>query len=181
MSELDRLLAAAREARPDFLAEHEVEAMVRAAKRRASSLERVLAEARRAEPDPLTAEEVLAMAQRAAMTGRARHRSWTRRRIAAICTVAATAAAAAVTFAILAGEQANGPAGDVPPAVAAGPTDLDLPTGDRLVAASGARFEVALPAARVRQVRLRSGSMLFDVQPLEGGRFSVSTPVARID
>lgn len=185
MSELDRLLEAARQAEPEPLGEAAMDALIANARRssaRATAVDRVLGEARRAEPDPLTERELRSMAQRAAMTGRARHRRWTRRRVMATSALAATLAAAAVTLIVLE------PRIDPPVAVTEGaprevpsePTDLDLPTGDRLVAASGARFEVELPDARVRSVRLGGGAMLFDVRPIDEGRFSVSTPNARI-
>lgn len=202
MSELDRLLSMARQAEPDPLSEADAQALVRSARARAESsdgkvVERVLEEARRAEPDPLSERELRSMAQHAAMTGRARHRRWTRWRVTAASAMAATLAAAAVTFFVLPREERapvvqrsepHGPAVAGPtmaepavrePAVRE-PTDLDLPTGDRLMAASGARFEVELPEAHVRRVRLGGGSMLFDVRPIEEGRFSVSTPNAEV-
>lgn len=180
MSELDRLLASAREAEPAPLGEAAVETLIANARRSVTAAERVLEEARQAEPEPLTERELRSMAQRAAMTGRARHRRWTRRRVMATSALAATLAAAAVTLAVLE-PQADPPVVvTAQPEAVSEPTDLDLPTGDRLVAASGARFEVALPDARVRSVRLGGGAMLFDVRPIDEGRFSVSTPNAEI-
>lgn len=182
MGELDRLLAAAREAEPAPLSPAETLALVERARRGAATpVERMLEEARRAEPDPLSERELRSMVQHAAMTGRARHRRWTRRRVMAASAMAATLAAAAVTLFVLERGPIDPALATTAPPEAAEPTDLDLPTGDRLVAASGARFQVELPEPRARRVELGGGSMLFDVRPLEGGRFSVTTPNARVE
>lgn len=66
------------------------------------------------------------------------------------------------------------------PAAPDEPADLDLPTGDHLVAAPGARFRVDLPEARRRRVHLDDGAMLFDVRRIDGGRFTVSTPLTDV-
>lgn len=144
------------------------------------AVERVLERARAAEPAPLTERELRAMVQRAAITGRARHRSWTRRRVMAVSAFAATLAAAAVTLVVFERRVEPEVARVTETVQVSEPTDLDLPTGDKLVAASGARFEVELPAPRVRRVRLSGGSMLFDVRSIDRGRFAVSTRNARI-
>ncbi len=184
MRELDRLLAMARVAEPDPLGSTETDALVRNARARAAStVDRVLDEARRAEPDPLTERELRAMTERAAMTGRARHRRWTRQRVMAASALAATLAAAAVTLFVLergALVPSTAPVARQTRETTPQPTNLDLPTGDRLVAASGARFDVELPEPRIRRVRLGGGSMLFDVRPIERGRFTVSTPNAEV-
>ncbi|MEQ9073300.1 MAG: hypothetical protein RLP09_05545, partial [Sandaracinaceae bacterium] len=86
MSELERLLALARDAEPEALDAAATDALVRGAMRTAApqqpearSLEQLLAAARDAEPEPLDDLAVRRMAQRAAMTGGARHNTWTRR------------------------------------------------------------------------------------------------------
>ncbi|MGE0784954.1 MAG: FecR domain-containing protein [Sandaracinaceae bacterium] len=64
--------------------------------------------------------------------------------------------------------------------VARTPTELTLVTGDRLLAAEGARFVTLRTTARERTIQLAEGNMLFDVRPLEGGRFVVRTEDAEI-
>ena len=179
MLDLDRLLEAARAAEPEPLSDAEAEALVRGAREARPSLEQVIVAARGAEPDPLSDEGLSAMVERAAMTGRARHRRWSLTRVMGAAALAAAAAVA--TFALSPG--APLPADSAPRPVLARdtePTDLALATGDRLVAGSGARFDVHLPEPHVRRVRLGGGSMLFDVRPIEGGRFTVSTAQARV-
>lgn len=83
------------------------------------------------------------------------------------------------------GHPAPAPIATAPEAPAPAPvererTDLELPTGDRLLAEEGARFHVELATDRERRIRLTNGSMLFDVRPLEGGRFTVRTPTAEV-
>lgn len=197
MSELERLLALARDAEPEALDAAATDALVRGAMRTAApqqpeapSLEQLLAAARDAEPEPLDDLAVRRMAQRAAMTGGARHNTWTRRRLMVAAGVAAAAAAAAVTLWWLPTAAPPDPVAEAPRAVererptrpdeANEPTDLELPTGDRIVAASGARFSVEMARPEERRVRLGGGTMLFDVRPIDGGRFSVSTPNAEV-
>ena len=85
MSELDDLLASARRAEPDPLSDEAADALVREARRASdgppSALDALVADARRADIDALSDLEVRRVAERAAMTGRARHRRWTRRRV----------------------------------------------------------------------------------------------------
>lgn len=195
MNDLDRLLEQARAAEPDPLDDATVEAWVRDARVAASRetaaedhaespLDRLLAEARGAEPEPLDELAVRRMAQRAAMTGGARHNTWTRRRLMFAAGAAAALAAAAVTLSVLPDSTApTRTAAPVPRPTApepSEPTDLELPTGDRIVAAAGARFGVEMARPEERRVRLSGGSMLFDVCSLEGGRFSVNTPNAEV-
>lgn len=190
MSALDDLLGAAREAEPEPLDDAAVDALVRGARGREPSrgrLDQLLAEARGAEPEPLDELAVRRMAQRAAMTGGARHNTWTRRRLMVAAGLAAAAAAAAVTLwslpeaAPVAREAAPAERpGPVPVEAPSEPTDLELPTGDRIVAAPGARFSVEMARPEQRSVRLGGGTMLFDVRPIDGGRFSVSTPNAEV-
>lgn len=152
-----------------------------------SELDRLLDEVRDLELEELPHDEVRQAARRAAMTGRARHRAWVRRRVLWAAGTGAALAAAAVLLLLHAP-----PVGPTPPdrvAQRVAPTlatpapertDFELPTGDRLLAAEGARFRVELATESERRVRLDSGSMLFDVQPLDGGRFCVSTPRAEV-
>jgi len=151
-----------------------------------SELDRLLEEVRDLEPEDLPHDEVRKAVRRAAMTGRARHGAWVRRRVLwAAGTGAALAAAAVLLFL-----HAPAPTHPAPDRVAQGSapsaapaperTDLELPTGDRLLAAEGARFRVELATESERRIRLDSGSMLFDVRPLDGGRFRVSTPRAEV-
>lgn len=152
-----------------------------------SELDRLLAEARRLEPEPIDEETLDRTVARAALAGRARHRAWVRRRAILAMALGAAAAAAALHFAL----QPSTPSAPTAPArvathepaAATTPrerTDLALPTGDRLLAEEGARFHVEMATDRERRIRLSHGSMLFDVQPLEGGRFTVRTPTAEV-
>ncbi|MEM9192318.1 MAG: FecR domain-containing protein [Myxococcota bacterium] len=79
------------------------------------------------------------------------------------------AAAAATAWIALSDDEAEeGPTATV--------TELELPSGDRLIATDGARFRVARDQGR-REIELRSGAMLFDVAPLEAGEsFVVRSP-----
>ncbi|MBX3273234.1 MAG: FecR domain-containing protein [Sandaracinaceae bacterium] len=204
MSELDRLLDAARDAAPAALDDGATDALVAEARRRSAAprgaaLDGLLASAQGAEPDALTERELRALVQHAAVTGGARHRRWTLWRVSGVAALAAMGAAAAVTLAVLDPGEAPAPVAErgasepAPPASplepreerapsdAVEPTGLDLPTGDRLMAASGARFDVALEEPRVRRVRLGGGSMLFDVRRIERGRFHVTTPNAEVE
>jgi hypothetical protein len=71
---------------------------------------------------------------------------------------------------------AHGTAPSEPPA-----TRLHLPSGDTLVAAAGAQFELQHMDAAERTIRLSGGSALFEVQPLQPGQvFAVVTPHARV-
>lgn len=100
--------------------------------------------------------------------------------------VAATAGALALALAlaIVSPPTLHPPAMGAPVssvAVATEPSRLSLPTGDQLVAAQGAAFEVRSAEAQRREVALRRGQMLFDVARLgEGQRFEVVTPDARV-
>jgi tetratricopeptide (TPR) repeat protein len=174
MSELDRLIEMAQRAEPEPLDEARTVALVGAAR---APLNRLVAEARSAEPEPLSDLTLLRMARHAAVAGGAQHRSWTRRRVMLAAGVAA-AIAASLTLVLL-------PREDTRPIVQhhAEPgrsASLELASGDRLVAASGARFHVELERAGERRVRLERGAMLFDVRAIEGGRFSVATPAAEV-
>ena len=52
-----------------------------------------------------------------------------------------------------------------------------LPSGDRIVAEAGSRFDVESVAPDARVVRVDEGTVLFDVKPLtEGERFEVEVP-----
>jgi hypothetical protein len=56
---------------------------------------------------------------------------------------------------------------------------LSLPTGDQLVATSGAHFELTEIAPASRRLRMQSGSILFDVaHVVPGQHFDVATPQA---
>jgi ferric-dicitrate binding protein FerR (iron transport regulator) len=181
MSELEQLLEQARQAEPDPLSEQENDALVAAALRSAleanqSKVERVVERAREAEPAPLSELETRRMTQHAAMTGAARHRSWTRRRSMAVMGFAAALAAAVVMLLIV----PRDPVDERGAVAASGATQLELTSGDRLVAAAGARFHVELAEASERRVRLEHGAMLFDVRPIERGHFTVTTPSADI-
>lgn len=159
-----------------------------------SELDRLLDEIRDLEPEELPRDETQRRVEQAAMTGRARHRAWVRRRVLLSCGAgAALAAAAVLLFLHQPPPTALPPAPATPsiPVAEATPvvapvqgepsrTDLELPTGDRLLAAEGARFRVELATSRERRIRLTSGSMLFDVRRLPGGRFRVTTPGADV-
>lgn len=150
-----------------------------------NELDRLLAQAREVEPPDVPPAEVDWAVDRALMTGHARHRGWVRRRVMLASGVGAALAAAAVLLVYLPTDTtprtAEAPADAVP---AENPprerTDLELPTGDRLMAAEGARFRVALSTEAERRIELVAGAMLFDVRPLDGGRFRVLTPAAEI-
>jgi len=61
------------------------------------------------------------------------------------------------------------------------PSRLSLPSGDQLIAAEGAAFDVRSAAPQRREVALQRGQMLFDVARLgQGQRFDVVTPDARV-
>ncbi len=181
MSELDRLLVQARQAEPDALSERETSAIVLSALGASSptKLDRMIEAARGAEPLQLNELEIRRMTQHAAMTGAARDRSWTLRRLIVTTSVAAALAAAAVTLAITPRDPVNGGGreGVVPMRES---TQLELITGDRLVVAADASFHVELAEASERRVRLDSGTVLFDVRPIEHGRFAVTTPMANV-
>ncbi len=152
-----------------------------------SELDRLLAQAREAEPEPLDEDAVERAVTHAALTGRARHRAWVRRRALGALALGSAVAVAAVLLHLAPAPDAAPPSASRPaPSVAPEAvvererTDLELPTGDRLLAEEGARFHVELATERERRIRLSSGSMLFDVRPLEGGRFTVRTPSAEI-
>ncbi len=146
-----------------------------------SALDRLLEVARRAEPDALDDLEVRRVGERAAMTGRARHLRWTRTRVMAAAGIAGALAAAAMTIVWHAKAPDAGHESVVDAdGTATEATELELRTGDRLVAAAGARFHVELPDEGTREIRLEGGSMLFDVRPIDGGRFSVATPIADV-
>ncbi|HJL25758.1 MAG TPA: FecR family protein, partial [Polyangiaceae bacterium LLY-WYZ-15_(1-7)] len=84
----------------------------------------------------------------------------------------ALAAAAAVGLALGLGWWLGAAGGEVP-------LEARLPTGDAVVAAPGAVFELAALSERERRVELARGTVLFDVTPLEEGqRFEVVTPDA---
>lgn len=153
-----------------------------------SELDRLLEEARRLDPEPLDDAALDRTVARAALAGRARHGAWVRRRAILAMALGAAAAAAALHFALAPAEPAPAPppvaarsADPAPRAAVERPrTDLALPTGDRLLAEEGTRFHVEMATERERRIRLSHGSMLFDVQPLEGGRFTVRTPTAEV-
>jgi ferric-dicitrate binding protein FerR (iron transport regulator) len=57
---------------------------------------------------------------------------------------------------------------------------MRLPSNDVLIAASNSKFHITSNAADNRQIALRQGAMLFEVEPLKSGqRFEVYTPHAR--
>lgn len=158
-----------------------------------SRLDELLAQARAAEPDELHPAEVDREVRRAAMTGRARHRAWVRRRVTAVTAVSAALAAAAATIFMLGPAEPEHPTASAPapiethealdepePDEPESPTRLELETGDRLVATEGARFSVERATGRERLIELGTGTMLFDVRPLDGGRFTVVTSDARV-
>jgi ferric-dicitrate binding protein FerR (iron transport regulator) len=198
MNALDRLLEEARHAVPDELDDEATDALVRAARLAAeakttdagSKLDALLDAAREAVPVALDERDVRRVAERAAMTGGARHRSWARRRVMLTAGIAGAVAAAAVTLALLPHEpaapvsalrsRAPAPIEERGATRHGEPTDLELATGDHLVAAPGTRYHVELPGADERAVRLDRGTMLFDVRPTPGGQFSVSTPEAEV-
>ncbi len=153
-----------------------------------SELDRLLEEARRLDPEPLDDAALDRTVARAALAGRARHGAWVRRRAILAMALGAAAAAAALHLALAPAEPAPPPAAVAARSTEASPgeaierprTDLALPTGDRLLAEEGTRFHVEMATERERRIRLSHGSMLFDVQPLEGGRFTVRTPTAEV-
>lgn len=64
----------------------------------------------------------------------------------------------------------------------AAPTNTLLPSGDRLVAAPGAQYQVESMSEDHRQVSLDRGIVLFDVEPLENNeRFQVVTEHLQIE
>ncbi len=67
------------------------------------------------------------------------------------------------------------------PRTASSPMRLVLPTGDRVAATPGARFEITSVTHADRRIRLEEGTMLFDVVPLSRGqRFEVTTGDLRV-
>ncbi len=167
-----------------------------------SRLDELLRQAQDATPDELHPARVERAVAEAAVTGRARHRGWVLRRVSAVAGVSAALAAAAATVWMLTPAAPAAPLASTPdvPAVesseapaddhaavegaetqrAEGPTHLELDTGDRLLATAGARFSVERATRRERLIELGAGTMLFDVQPLDGGRFTVLTSDARV-
>ncbi|MFK7986437.1 MAG: FecR domain-containing protein [Sandaracinaceae bacterium] len=189
MNELDALLAEARSAEPDTLDAAEVDRWVDAARTGDASAEgapkldvlaALLAEAKEAEPAALDELSVRRMAERAAMTGRARHQRGTRRWLIGSMAVAAAAAAAAVTLFLAEPTPTSSPRAEAPLEETHEATEVVLSTGDRLRASAGTRFGVEVETETARRVRLEGGAMLFDVRPIEGGEFVVSTPRAEV-
>ena len=152
-----------------------------------SALDDLVARARQAQPPAPDPEEDRRVIERAAMAGSARHRARIGRRLTLVVGVAAALAAASVTAYLLPLPAPTAPtarpAASVRPAreePPTPPTHLELPTGDRLLAASGARFTVEEAGPTERRIHLDDGAMLFDVRPIEGSRFEVVTARATV-
>lgn len=154
----------------------------------AAELERTIALAREAEPDELSSTDARRMLRQAMLAGAARRYARETRRawwmtggglvfaLAAACALwlAQPRAARPNTFVVQNTAQSVAPS--APPA-----TRLHLPSGDTLVAAAGAQFELQHMDAGERTIALSGGSALFEVQPLQAGQvFAVVTPHARV-
>ncbi len=162
-----------------------------------SELDRLLEAAAQAEPEELSLQQIDSEIGLAQITGRARHRAWVRRRLL-LATGVGTALAAAAALIVMFGpglepEPPRASASRPAAAPAASPhrelarspeptgsTDVELPTGDRLLAGRGARFRVRSATEAERRIRLLSGEMLFDVRRSARGRFHVETGDARV-
>jgi hypothetical protein len=150
-----------------------------------SALDDLVAQSQSALPRETDPREDRRVIERAAVGGSARHRAQIVRRLAIVVGVAAALAAATVTGYVLPPQRSGPNAPIALPAAPARPapaaptptptTDLELPTGDRLRAASGARFAVEEASSTSRRIHLDDGAMLFDVRPIEGSRFEVVT------
>ena len=144
-------------------------------------LDRVLRAAHRVEAPEISEQEARERAERAT----ARAAAFERRRRAVVATFA-TAVAAAVVLALTWGlvptrapePHARSAPPDVPDVLRPDvrrpdvPSDARLPSGDRLVVASGTRYEVE-STGHDRRIRLDHGEVRFEVAHVEGGSFTV--------
>jgi hypothetical protein len=146
-------------------------------------LSTVAALARDASPDALEVTRAEQMIRRAALgAGGTRAR---RAQVAALVATAALAAAAATLVTLSTSDEPEAPAspsartaseapGDAP--ILADPMEIELPSGDRITAVEGSRFELLSVTEEDRRVSLTRGAMLFDVARLgESARFEVVT------
>lgn len=138
-----------------------------------AKLERLLDAVRRVEPEPIAPEVAAAMVDAAlddaapndAAEGEAYRLPERRRALPAIAFAAAAALALAASVAWPRHESDSTT------------SRLTLPSGDEIVAAAGARFEVELASEASRRIRMDEGAMLFDVAPLgDTESFEVGTP-----
>jgi hypothetical protein len=154
----------------------------------ASELECTLALAREAQPDELSSTDARRMLRQALLAGEARRRAREERRslrlaaggvlfaLAAACVLLGVVPRGARLKTVLVSRALPAPAAAVAP-----PMRLHLPSGDTLVAAAGAQFELQRMGAEERAIRLSSGSALFEVEALNAGQaFEVVTPHARV-
>jgi hypothetical protein len=141
-------------------------------------LERLTRTTRAARAPAIDPAALEAMTRHALIAARGRRRA--RAAVArGVAIGAVLAAAASVAIAWVALDREPQVAGSV---ASLAPSEIELPTGDRITAEAGARFAVAMPEAGVRRVRLESGEALFDVAPLGSGeRFEVITLGARFE
>jgi hypothetical protein len=139
-------------------------------------LDRVLRAAHRVEAPEIEEQEARERAERAT----ARAAAFERRRRAVVATFA-TAVAAAVVLALTGAlvptrapePHARSAPPDVPDVLRPDvPSDARLPSGDRLVVASGTRYEVE-STGRDRRIRLDRGEVRFEVAHVDGGSFTV--------
>jgi hypothetical protein len=141
-------------------------------------LDRVARAAGAQSPAPLSAAKAHEMARTALLAAsgrRVRARRWR-------ASAAVLAIAAAVLLAFVLGRQ-SAPTivrTRLAPAIVAGPSAMDLPSGDRVTTVAGARW-AALRIDGERIMRLDEGEALFDVAPVPNSRFAVLTPDARIE
>ncbi len=138
-----------------------------------TELDLLLESARAAMPSSIDDPDRDRLLVRAAAAGRARHRAWARRRLYA---AAAIGGALAVTVLLIVYPRPR----TEPPRAQAAPLELELPTGDAITATAGTRFSVEEATRGSRRIRVRSGTVLFEVQPLHGDeRFEVVTSQLR--
>jgi hypothetical protein len=129
----------------------------------------LFAAAREQEPPPLSEEAAAQLVRRAQQQGRQRRRA-RRQRLVSLAVAAAVAGLAL-------GAGLWWWRGAVPGVEAPGVFRAELPTGDRIVATTGAQVQVVTLTNSLRRVSLREGTALFDVAPLgEGEQFVVVAP-----
>ncbi|MGE3455164.1 MAG: FecR domain-containing protein [Kofleriaceae bacterium] len=136
-----------------------------------NALDRAIAAARAEAPprlDPARARRMVDVALDAAAAPAPRRWRWP----AIVATPLLAAAAVLVVW--LAG---SGARSVERAAVAVVPTALSLPTGDWIATTPGAQLDLSDASTANRQIRLTSGTALFDVRPLAAGeQFVVKTP-----
>jgi hypothetical protein len=153
-----------------------------------SELERTLALAREAEPDELSSTDARRMLRQAMLAGAARRHAREARRSAWLAGGGVAFALAAACMLWIAQPRAQRGnrfvvqhAAQSVADVAQPATRLHLPSGDTLVAAAGAQFELQRMDPGERTIRLSGGSALFEIEPLQPGQtFVVVTPHARV-